>query len=183
MTIWFTSDTHYGHKNIIEYSKRPFKDADEMEEAMISNWNNVVQKGDTVYHLGDFAFYNDRKRIEDILSRLRGQKHLILGNHDEKRPAQGNSFWASVGHYKRIKIDGQRIILFHYAMKVWHGCHRGAWQLYGHSHGSLPVDLKRKHFDVGVDCWNFTPISYEQVAKEMEKHEFLPVDHHGQNAD
>ncbi len=179
MTIWFTSDTHYGHKNIIKYNHRPFSSVEEMDEQMIQRWNDIVVPGDIVYHLGDFAFYSDRKRIEEVLTRLKGQKHLIMGNHDEKRAAQGNSHWASVGHYKRIKVDGQRVILLHYAMKVWHGSHRGAWQLYGHSHGSLKEDFKSKQFDVGVDCWNYTPISYEKVAEEMGKREFVPVDHHG----
>lgn len=179
MTIFFTSDTHYGHRNIIEYCQRPFSSTEEMDEAMIERWNGVVQPGDTVYHLGDFSFHTDRKVIETVLTRLKGQKHLILGNHDEKRPARDNSHWASVGHYKRIKIGERRIVLMHYAMKVWHGSHKGAWQLYGHSHGSLGRDFTRMHFDVGVDCWNFTPISYEQVCDEMKRHSFVPVDHHG----
>lgn len=180
-SVYFTSDTHYGHRNIIQYSRRPFSDIKEMEEAMIERWNAVVQKGDTVYHLGDFAFYQDRQSIESILSRLHGSKHLILGNHDEKCPQVGNSHWASVGHYKRIKVGEQRIILLHYAMKVWHGSHKGAWQLHGHSHGSLPRDYTIKQLDVGVDCWAFTPISFEKVSEEMAKHESRPVDHHGRH--
>lgn len=176
--IWFTSDTHYWHRNIIEYCQRPFGSVEEMNEELIERWNQRVSIKDTVYHLGDFALSVDRAQVETILSRLNGHKHLIVGNHDEKRPAIGNSHWQSVSHYKRVKTEGQRLILCHYPMKVWHGSHKGAWQLHGHCHGSLPRDYTIKQLDVGVDCWGWAPISYEEVAIELEKHEARPVDHH-----
>lgn len=81
INTWFISDTHFGHKNIIEYEKeyRPFSTLDEMHEVMIERWNDVVKPKDTVYHLGDFAF--GRRNIK-IASRLNGRKRLIMGNHD-----------------------------------------------------------------------------------------------------
>lgn len=77
---FFTSDTHYSHRNVIKYCNRPFKDEEKMNEAMIANYNSVVSPGDVVYHLGDFAFEKDRAKLEWIMSRLNGEKHIIWGN-------------------------------------------------------------------------------------------------------
>ena len=74
----------------------------------------------------------------------------------------------------------RRIVLCHYAFRVWNKSHRGAWHLYGHSHGSLPDDPNSLSFDAGVDCHEFTPISYERVKEIMAEKRFLPVDHHGE---
>lgn len=81
INTFFTSDHHFGHKNILEYEKeyRPFSSLEEMHEVMIERWNNVVRNNDIVYHLGDFCF--GRNNIE-IASRLNGKKRIILGNHD-----------------------------------------------------------------------------------------------------
>ena len=196
--IWFTGDTHLGHANIIRYSKRPFlhegdldKDGqwvsreiaklrcDEMDETLIANWNEKVGKGDTVYHLGDFSF---AKKVRDesvrrYFDRLNGSIHLIYGNHDDVRTLKEIPF-AWQGERKRVKVEGQRIILDHYAGRTWNGSHKGTWQLYGHSHGSLPDDLNARAFDVGIDCHGYRPISFDEVSKIMEQHTFVSVDHH-----
>lgn len=178
MSIFFTSDTHFGHERIIQYCNRPFASMEEMDEEMIRRWNAVVGRGDTVYHLGDFSLAKDAKKIPAYLSRLNGQVHLIYGNHDAKR-LQFLKGFADLKPYKEVKVGDQKIILCHYAFRVWNGCHRGTWNLHGHSHGSLKRDLSLKQFDVGVDCWAYAPISYEEVVREMEKSTFVPVDHHG----
>lgn len=179
--IHFSSDHHLGHTNIIRYCNRPFKTVKEMDDTLIENWNRKVKPGDTVYHIGDFALVRNPQEVCNYVRRLNGQVHLIHGNHDrfvkQKRP--DNYGFAEITTYKEIKVGEQRIILCHYAFKTWRGSHRGTWNLHGHSHGSLPRDFKMKQLDVGVDCWNYHPISYEEVAKEMEKHQFVPVDHHG----
>lgn len=78
---WFTSDTHFGHKNILEYEKeaRPFETVEEMNETLIDNWNKTVRPKDIIYHLGDFAFGRVNIGIAD---RLNGRKRIIMGNHD-----------------------------------------------------------------------------------------------------
>lgn len=81
MKVFVTSDTHFGHTNVIKYCNRPFRDAEEMDKALIKNWNETVGKNDTVIHLGDFGFCG-RERIKEILSQLNGKKILIMGNHD-----------------------------------------------------------------------------------------------------
>ena len=85
--VFFTSDTHFGHKNIIKYCNRPFSDIDEMNKVLINNWNKVVSEGDIVFHLGDFAF-GGFPLWESIRSRLNGSIYLIRGNHDFKQNLQ-----------------------------------------------------------------------------------------------
>ncbi len=182
MDIWFTSDTHFGHARILEYCKRPFKDVEEMDAELIRRWNARVQRGDTVYHLGDFSLAKDATKITATLERLNGQIHLITGNHDAKRIKQLQGF-ADVKAYKEIKVGEQTIVLCHYAFRVWNKSHYGSWNLHGHSHGSLKRDFTMKQLDVGVDCWNYAPISFDEVAKEMEKSTSAPVDHHQDRED
>jgi calcineurin-like phosphoesterase family protein len=182
MNTWFTSDTHFGHANIIVYCKRPFKDVEEMDAELIRRWNARVQPGDTVYHLGDFALAKGGKKIPAYLERLNGQIHLITGNHDPKQPNALKGF-ADVKAYKEIKVGEQDVILCHYAFRVWNKRHYGSWNLHGHSHGTLKRDFKMKQLDVGVDCWNYAPISFEEVAKEMEKSTSEPVDYPGDRED
>jgi calcineurin-like phosphoesterase family protein len=176
--IWFTSDTHWGHANILKYDNRPFASIEEHDEALVANWNRVVRPGDVVYHLGDVAWYHQVINVEVLLGRLHGTKILILGNHDEKTVKRATG-WAKVTPYHEISVNGQKIVLFHYRMVVWNRSHHGSWALHGHSHGTLPVNLQARTFDVGTMCWNYHPISYEQVAEEMQRHSFIPVDGHG----
>ena len=178
MTIWFTSDTHFGHEKIVGLCGRPFANVEEMDETLIKNWNAKVNKSEIVYHCGDFSLAKDLKKIPQYVRRLNGQIHLIMGNHDQKR-AKFLSGFADVKHYKEVKYNEQKIILCHYAFKTWNKSHHGSWNLHGHSHGSLPRDYKAKQLDVGVDVWGFSPLSFEEVSKELEKHVFVPVDQHG----
>lgn len=179
MTVYFTSDTHYGHHRVIEYSKRPFTSIEAMNEAMVDRWNAVVKPGDLVYHLGDFALCNVEQAVA-IARRLRGQKYLIFGNHD-KRLRKDLTFigaWIWAKDLTQIQVGDQKITLCHYAMRTWASSHHGAWQLYGHSHGSLPENPRAKSTDVGVDCWSYAPVSYEALSEVMSKRTYEPVDHH-----
>lgn len=173
MTIFYTSDTHYGHKNILMYSKRPFKDVEEMNYQMIKRWNEVISYDDTVYHLGDFSFSRDS---DSIAAQLNGNlKFIILGNHD-KKPPQG---FIRKEQLTEIYDGDTKIILSHYGMRVWNQSHCGSICLFGHSHGSLPGT--DQSLDVGVDCWDYYPITLEQIKRRLKT---LPkhgvVDHHGQ---
>lgn len=184
MAIWFTSDTHFNHANIIEYSSRPFDDLDDMTETMIARWNAVVHHSDTVYHLGDFALSWGKKHKElcdSLLERLHGQKWLIVGNHDRDEVVK-NPRWHKVTHYHEIKLDlggehKQRIVMCHYAMRVWNQMHRGAWMLHGHSHGNL-TDIGGKTLDVGVDVHGYAPVSVEAVKAFMDGRTVVECDHH-----
>lgn len=163
--IWFTADPHFGHKNIIKYCNRPFKNAKEMDTAIRTNWNALVKPSDTVYVLGDFSMSSDKKSLEDWFNALHGKKFLIVGNHDSK--ACLKLPWKGVFEVKQIRHGGHRIWLSHYAHRTWPNSYHGSLHLYGHSHGTIP-DYKRS-MDVGVDCHNFWPISGDQVVERLTK--------------
>ena len=148
-----------------------------MHEALIANWNRVVAPADTVYHLGDFGF---GPAVQLARKRLNGKIRLILGNHDKIR-LEDAAMFQSIDQLRLIDVEGQRIVLCHYAMRTWQFQAKGAWQLYGHSHGNLADDLTALSCDVGVDCWNMTPVSMAQLRAVMRTKEFVPVDHHGRD--
>lgn len=176
--VFFISDTHFGHTNVIKYSNRPFASVEEMDEALIANWNAVVKPGDRIYHLGDFTFHRPEK-AQHILSRLSGQKYLIRGNHDWSIQKWAKGFlW--MRDMEMLKVGTQKIFLSHYAMRVWDCSHHGAWNLHGHSHGTLPRLPGYKQADMGVDCWGYRPVPFEEIQAEMAQIRFLPVDHHGE---
>ena len=167
---FFTSDTHFGHTNIIRYCNRPFTNREEMGETLIANWNEVVRPNDEVFHLGDFAFGSgvDGMYARNILDRLNGRIYLIHGNHEEaaSHPAARPSFqW--IRDYYELKVGGQRIVLFHYPMRSWNWVMKGSWHLFGHVHGNLqPFG---KSIDIGVDVMNFRPVSFDELRIIMDK--------------
>jgi calcineurin-like phosphoesterase family protein len=181
--IWFTSDHHFGHSNIIRFSGRPFRNALEMNECLIERWNAMIDPSDVVYHLGDI-FWSSTREAREMRDRLNGRICLIRGNHDRTAESMNGAFeW--IKDYHELKVEDrdapgnvQRIVLCHYAMRVWNKSHHGSWHLYGHSHGSLPDDPNARSFDAGVDCHGFAPVSYTRVKEIMAAKQFVPVDHH-----
>jgi calcineurin-like phosphoesterase family protein len=200
---FFTADTHFGHANIIRYAHRPWIDwdtdvveepdkvtgemiqrwvspeiarkrADEMDEVMIAKWNNVVKPNDLVYHLGDFCFGKTTQDFAKYFERLNGDIIFIKGNHDELAWKNSAAFVEAYDSYLEIEIRQQAITLCHYAMRVWNRSHYGSWHLYGHSHGTLPGDHMLS-FDVGVDCHDFQPITFERVREIMATKQFKPI--------
>ncbi len=172
--MFFTSDTHWKHKNIIKYSNRPFSSVDEMDNTLIKNWNKMVGANDEVYHLGDFAFCSDDQFL-DIISQLNGKLTIILGNHDKTVLNNRSKLYqmgVKVVDYKEVRYNGTTICLFHYGQRVWNKSHHGSWHLYGHSHGTLPP-LGRS-VDVGVDApfvtgkAEYRPFAVEEIAKYMQ---------------
>jgi len=184
--VFFTSDTHFGHTNIIKYCDRPFNTTNEMDETLIRNWNSVVPQDGLVFHLGDFAFGDPAV----YRPRLNGDIRFIIGNHDRdseayyyNAPKDAKPF-LSYEDVRMVVINGQAIWLSHYAHRVWPKQGRKSWHLYGHSHNNLPDDKHSLSFDVGVDAHGFKPISFKEVAHIMGKKEFkTPEDHHGNNGD
>ena len=185
--LFFTSDMHMGHKRIIEYCERPFKNVDEMNEAIINRWNEKVTSTDTVNVVGDVCFMNIVDAV-NVLRRLNGTINLIKGNHDRKLLKE-SSFRSRFSRIEDIyELDvvdadaprGQKIVMCHYALKVWNKSHHGSWHLYGHSHGSLPDDPNSLAIDVGVDSNDFRPWSYEDIKAKMKMKTFKPIDKHGE---
>jgi calcineurin-like phosphoesterase family protein len=165
---WFTADTHFGHTNIIKYCNRPFADVKEMDNALLRNINDRVQYNDRLFHLGDVAFKGAARYLPTIRSRINcANVFVVPGNHD--RESQLKPHFSILPQGYMYENDGFRIVLCHYAMRVWHHSHHGAGMLYGHSHGGLPPVLGAPSFDVGVDCWEYHPISLDDVKKEMKR--------------
>jgi calcineurin-like phosphoesterase family protein len=160
----FIADCHFQHAGIIEHCQRPFSSVAEMDATMIERWNAVVSTHDTVWVVGDFAHDRiDPRAARRIFAQLRGSKHLIAGNHDGKTVRELG--WSSVRDYAEIAVDKVRIVLSHYSLRTWNGQRRGAVQLYGHSHGRLPGTAQC--LDVGVDVWNFTPVSFPEIRQRL----------------
>lgn len=129
---WAISDTHFGHDNVIIYDKRPFKTGEEMDEAMIKNWNSVVKPNDIIYHLGDFAFLHE-SMICKILDRLNGNKILITGNHDKQmRKDCVRKYFKIITPYLEVYQNKQLICMFHYPQARWNKSHRGSFHIHGH---------------------------------------------------
>ena len=175
--LFFTSDTHFGHRNIIKYCQRPFSCIEEMDDALIANWNRVVGKDDIIFHLGDFAMGGSAEWSR-LLQKLNGKIYLILGNHDLKTIGAGFSRLEGVAMQMLINVKGQIIYLNHYPFLCYGGAYRNTWQLYGHVHtgpANRGLDAPRlkmmlpTQYDVGVDNNNYIPVSFEQVKRSIRK--------------
>lgn len=163
--IWFTSDTHFGHNNIIKYCLRPFANAAEMDEAMVERWNAKVKPGDRVYHLGDFAQGNIERQIKTF-NKLNGQKFLIKGNHDDMKACHEMG-WVWIKEQFGLKVGKDYIWLNHYPMRSWNKSYHGSWHLFGHVHGQCKV--YGKSFEASVDAWGYAPVNFEEVKFVMDR--------------
>ena len=176
--VFFTSDTHFYHSNIINFCGRPFKNVEVMNETLIANWNSVVGPDDIVFHLGDFCLGGSAEWT-NILNRLNGKIYLIVGNHDIKNLRQGYySRFEHIAMQMHIEVGKQKIYLNHCPFLCYGGAYRDTWQLFGHVHTSKQntgIDAPRLHmlfptqYDVGVDNNNFTPVSFEEVKRIIER--------------
>lgn len=179
--IYFTSDCHFNHKNILAYEpeSRPFASIEEMNEAIIANWNGVVTNEDEVWVLGDF-FMGQTTAIESILDRLNGKIHLVRGNHDQKNrmkiyeargidihdiaylPYKGRYF--ILCHFPNESAEFVRMVVEDNSEVVW---------LYGHVHGKAPKGYVNGTYHVGADTNNLTPISIQQIWEECWPQEIM----------
>jgi calcineurin-like phosphoesterase family protein len=173
MARFFTSDEHYGHRNILKFCKRPFADIYEMREALIAAHNAKVGRGDITFHNGDM-FWRTMSVSEamDILNQLNGQHILVWGNHDElienNRDLQGR--FARIGDIIHLQKNDvvPKMVLCHYAMRVWRNSHHGSYHLYGHSRAALP-EANTLSFDCGVDTRpDYAPWSEAEIVSKMK---------------
>lgn len=178
--LYFSSDSHYFHTNILKYSERPFEDVQEMNQALIDNWNKKVKPQDQVWHLGDFSFGN-AEETKNILRQLNGHKHFVKGNHDQVFEKNKNlyGYFESVQDYKELKWDNQKLVMCHFPILSWAGAHRGSWMVAGHTHGSIEyLNKNTTRVDVGVDVWNYSPVSFEELKEHMKQKTYNAVDHY-----
>jgi calcineurin-like phosphoesterase family protein len=192
--LWFTSDLHLGHKNVIKFCDRPFADVKEMSEKIIENWNNIVNDDDIVFILGDVFWFNDSQTIKKILNRLKGIIYIIPGNHDD------------FSSYHRV-VDDPRFILCndvvqvfletednrydkkitelwlsHYPMMTWPHRNLGAINLFGHIHSKIDktegvdqdLPLHYNQCDVGCDYWDYKPVMFDILLEKIKSKHKCP---------
>jgi len=161
--LFFTSDEHFGHTNVLKYNNRPWDTIEEMDAGLICRFNEKVTPQDVTIHAGDFCWCNKKEdAYKKYIDKLNGTHILLVGSHDHWQPSSAKYIW-------RKRIDGQVVMVCHYAMRVWESSHYGAWMLYGHSHGNLPP-IGKQH-DIGVDNNNYYPVSFDEISIIMESKE------------
>ena len=168
--VYFTSDTHFDHANIIRFCNRPFATVEEMNEALIANWNRKVHRDDTVYIMGDMFFRTTDP--EPILQRLKGKKHLIVGNHDSQwmKKVDMDRYFESVELMKEAS-DGQHgFTLCHYPLLSWNR-QRRTWMIHGHIHEDTSMDFwpliyaRENVLNAGVDVNNYEPVTFAELLE------------------
>jgi len=165
--VWFTSDTHFGSERTLKLSKRPFKTVKEMDETIINNWNSIVSKEDTIYHLGDFGDFNKAKE-------LNGNIILISGNYDDKvsdKEILDSGIKKVIREFRyetwinnnnsQFKYDKYYIQMSHYPSHLDEIFSLNTFNLFGHIHKLQMV--KEFGLNVGIDCHNFYPIDLDTV--------------------
>ena len=141
-----------------------------MDASLISRWNGKISRSDTVYHLGDFAYWKGIS-ARDYARQLNGEIHLIVGNHDGDTVGNHSEHFASISAMSELAIEGQALFLCHYPMREWPGAWKGVWHLFGHVHGRLDQQPWGFSLDVGVDSHHFTPINIDIIAEKMSQKE------------
>lgn len=181
--LFFTSDTHFNHFNIIEYCNRPFATTDEMNKALIENWNKVVPRDGIVIHCGDFMLdpMNNEKCYDRIANKLNGTIYLVRGNHDTIRLREdyqikkNHIIW--VGDILNILIGRHNIVASHYPLL----CFPDHYNVFGHVHtledgnvygSDSPFSdflkiCEYRQYDVGVDQNGYKPVTWKEIAKKM----------------
>lgn len=178
--LYYTSDLHLGHKNIIDYEHRPFKDVDDMTEGLIERWNNKVKSDtDITFILGDFAFrnqYMNKAKILECFKRLNGYKYLVPGNHEnyltkdfiEEISIDDNNTWI-MNSLTEIVDDYRIVILCHYPIEEWNGKYRGTYHVHGHIHSQDIIHNIPKRFNCGVDVRNYEPVTLDEMIDAARK--------------
>ena len=182
MTTYFTSDLHFGHKNVIGFDHRPFSDIGDMDSELIKRWNNKVNPGDMVYILGDLIWASED--ISGLIKSLNGQKILIKGNHDRWLHSSANKkLLSGIKDYDDIRVklesgEEKRCILSHYPIHFYNGHYHNVIMLYGHVHATREYDLVRQYakwlnqndcpvemYNVGCMCWNYEPVTLDEILR------------------
>jgi calcineurin-like phosphoesterase family protein len=186
---FFTSDLHFGHSAVIRYSKRPFKDLEDMEKILIRRWNLRVKPEDTVIVVGDFSLGCPKPRLREILPQLNGTKVLIKGNHDLSNSESVTAGFAFSCDFMQLKIANELVNISHYPYRMpklkrtffkimnkllpkkfykprkfaFQKEDDGSWLIHGHTHSKRRVNGRQIH--VGVDAWGYEPVPVAKIAE------------------
>lgn len=193
---FFISDIHWSHSNIQKYCNRP----DNWEDLVYKNWNEKVKNDDIIFILGDYSFsekyaYRD-KNVYDLTKELKGNKILVIGNHDSKliRKEKFRSLFTLCVDYLEIKIPLEKdfIVCSHYPMLSWNHSRHNSIHLHGHCHGDMNhkniglfrldvgIDANRETFNHSQDKFG-TPVNYYEIKKYFEEQKPISTDHHEKN--
>ena len=172
----YISDLHFGHANVIKHDSRPFSDVDEMDRVMMERWNAMVNEDDDVYVVGDFCFRSGRT-AEWYLARLKGRKHLIVGNHDWRtlKNDKAMAMFVSVDRLLEIEDNGKFIVLCHYPIAEWNHSMRGSWHIYGHIHGNKNTTYEFMRtldhaLNAGASINGYAPVPFDVLVENNRKH-------------
>jgi calcineurin-like phosphoesterase family protein len=176
MRTFFVSDYHYNHQNIIAYCKRPFKSLQEMNEALVRNHNVRVKSGDVVIHNGDFCFKNSKggkvgegaqEKAEDIIKKFNGTFVFVAGNHDKNNSLKTciESLIIKYGNYRFKVVHDPKYVDYSYPFNFVGHVH-GAWQF---KTFVSPCGKKTDAINLGVDVWNFMPVTFEEILSKYSK--------------
>ena len=190
--VFFISDFHLFHKNVVKFDNRPFVDKNgepdmlAMNKTIIKNWNDTVNENDIVFYLGDLVF----GRIEwanQVIHALNGEIHYILGNHDKYEDIKSLGRFKTISDYIELNILGDvqspnlHFCLMHYPVHSWNRAHHGSYMIHGHCHMSLSdkeFHQDKRIYDVGCNGWDYTPIEYHRIVKLGEKVNYKINTHH-----
>ncbi len=162
--IYFTADLHFDHDNIIRYCDRPFNSRNHMNAALISKWNSIVTPEDKVFVLGDYSLTDNKQQIKKWTSKLNGEKHLILGNHDMLKAFDYVDCGFSSVH-TALQLEDNIFLAHDPAIKT--ALPKDSWLLHGHIHNLWKENINKKLINVGVDVWDYKPVSIETLKKLM----------------
>jgi calcineurin-like phosphoesterase family protein len=165
----YSADHHFFHEMMLKEfpGSRPFDNVSQMNEYLIEAHNARASNSTDVYFLGDFAYGRklEASQIRKVFEKLKGRKHLIVGNHDNKDILDLR--WSSQPSFsKKINDNGRTIFLCHYAVHSWPGFYSQGFHFFGHTHGKLPTHGRM--MDVGVDAWNLSPVTANEVIERMK---------------
>jgi calcineurin-like phosphoesterase family protein len=188
--VFFTSDFHLFHNNVLRFDNRPFEDVYEMHHVIEENWNEIVQENDIVIYLGDLSFARreDKASVDAMLSRLKGEIHFVMGNHDKFDEIRKMTRFQTVSDYlevrvkqweSELKIVETLFCCMHYPIYSWNKSHHGSYMVHGHCHGNLhhgedaSFYWNRRVIDAGCMLHDYKPISYSKVIEKLS-HVVLP---------
>jgi len=176
--IWFTSDHHFFHKNIIRLCNRPFVDIKEMSEKLIENWNTHVKPNDIVFNLGDFCWSGSSDEWIKLMDKLHGKQILIIGNHDDRKCVEKVENWYKprendcravqtkllfVRERLELRYGKKRYILDHFPQYNWMGCHYWVYNIHGHIHEKNSEIARVNSYNVSVERNEYRPISLKEL--------------------
>lgn len=185
--VFYISDMHIGHKNCLSFDNRPFMTIEEQDNEIIKRWNSVVTIDDDVWILGDISWYSPEKTIQ-IFNQLNGNKHLCVGNHDQKLLKNNNvrDLFVEIVDYKELYLDKKHaVVLCHYPIPCYKNHYYGWYHLYGHVHTSFEwnmmqkfqqemrdlYDMPSRMYNVGcmIDYMNYTPRTLNEILEFVEQ--------------